>query len=83
MNSCYLYENEWIGKRITIGNEVVLEIKRACPRCVMTTLEQKDLPKDINILKTILRKNNGDLGVYADIVCEGTIFNNDIIKIIE
>lgn len=76
-------ENEWIGKKISIGKEVILEIKQNCPRCVMTTLEQNNLPKDINILKTILKKNHGHLGVYADVICEGIINNGDEIKILE
>ncbi|MFA5454616.1 MAG: MOSC N-terminal beta barrel domain-containing protein [Sulfurimonas sp.] len=76
-------ENEWVGKNIAIGDEVILKIKESCPRCVMTTLEQDDLPKDINILKTIIKHNNGNLGIYADVVRGGIIKNNDLIQILE
>ncbi|MCF6339719.1 MAG: MOSC domain-containing protein [Sulfurimonas sp.] len=76
-------ENEWIGKNIAIGDEVILKIKEPSPRCIMTTLEQDNLPKDINILKTILKNNNGNLGIYADVVQGGRIKNNDVIKIIK
>ncbi len=76
-------ENKWVGKKISIGNEVILKIKEPCPRCVMTTLEQDNLPKDINILKAILKNNNGNLGIYADVIQGGNIKNNDLIKIIE
>jgi len=76
-------ENEWIGKTIAIGDEVILKIKEHCPRCVMTTLEQDNLPKDINILKTILKNNSGNLGVYADVIQGGIIKRNDLIKIIK
>ncbi|MFA7353822.1 MAG: MOSC N-terminal beta barrel domain-containing protein [Sulfurimonadaceae bacterium] len=76
-------ENKWIGKNIAIGDEVILKIKEPCPRCVMTTLEQDDLPKDINILKTILKNNSGNLGIYADVVRGGTIKDNDLITILE
>lgn len=76
-------ENSWIGKKIAIGNEVILKINQACPRCVMTTLEQSNFPKDLNILKTIIKNNNGNTGVYADVIQIGTIKVNDVIRIID
>lgn len=76
-------ENSWIGKKIAIGNDVILKINQACPRCVMTTLEQNNFPKDLNILKTIIKNNNGNAGVYADVIQVGTIKVNDVIRIID
>jgi len=81
-NEIGFVENEWVGQKIAIGNEVVLKIKEHCPRCVMTTLEQHDISKDINILKTIKKSNNGNLGIYADVIQMGHIKKNDLIKII-
>jgi len=31
-------ENEWVGRRLRIGDHVVVEITDPCPRCVMTTM---------------------------------------------
>jgi uncharacterized protein YcbX len=31
-------ENSWIGKKITIGEDVVLKVTGPCTRCVMITL---------------------------------------------
>lgn len=76
-------ENDWVGKNISIGNEVILKITQTCPRCVMTTLAQDNLVKDISILKTIIKNNKGNLGIYADVLKVGRIKNGDIIKIIE
>ena len=42
---------------LRIGDDVVLEITDHCPRCVMTTLPQRDLPKDSGILRTAARHN--------------------------
>jgi uncharacterized protein len=39
-------ENVWVNHRLTIGDEVRLNITGPCGRCVMTTLAQGDLPKD-------------------------------------
>ena len=43
-------ENDWVGKIVRIGGEVQLQITDPCPRCVMPTLAQGDLPKDLGIL---------------------------------
>jgi len=70
-------ENDWIGKTICIGEEVQLKINEPCPRCVMTTLPQSDLPKDTNILRTAAKHNNAKVGVYAEVIHGGTIKCDD------
>ncbi|RXK11525.1 MOSC domain-containing protein [Halarcobacter mediterraneus] len=76
-------ENNWVGKKIYIGEEVILKIKQTTSRCVMTTLEQEDLPKDINILRTIKKNNDGKAGIYADVIKTGVIKVDDSIFIEE
>jgi uncharacterized protein YcbX len=61
-------ENEWVGRVLSIGDEVRLRITEPCPRCVMTTLAQGDLPKDPGILRTAAQENHANVGVYADVV---------------
>jgi uncharacterized protein YcbX len=73
-------ENNWIGKTLTIG-EVSLKVTGPCPRCVMTTLPQGDLPNDTKILRTAAQKNNAHVGIYADVIKAGTIHCNDQISI--
>jgi uncharacterized protein len=74
-------ENDWIGHTVTIGDEVRLEITGPCPRCVMTTLSQGDLPKDPGILRTAAQNNQANVGVYADVVAGGTIRRGDPVTI--
>ena len=50
-------ENLWVGKKISIGEETVLRITGPCTRCVMTTLPQGDLHKDLGILRTVAKYN--------------------------
>jgi uncharacterized protein len=75
-------ENEWIGKVIAIGSEVRIQVSGPCPRCVMTTLAQADLPKDTGILKTAVQKNKGQVGVYASVVQTGTIRIGDPLTVV-
>ena len=74
-------EEEWIGKVLAIGDEVKFKITGACPRCVMTTLPQGDLPKDAGILKTALKHNQAHIGVYASVVQGGKIRRGDVARL--
>jgi uncharacterized protein YcbX len=70
-------ENKWVGQRMHIGDEVALEITGPCPRCVMTTLPQGDLPKDSGILRTAAQHNAVNVGVYAEVRQTGMVRRGD------
>jgi uncharacterized protein len=70
-------ENDWIGRTVLIGGTVRLAITEPCPRCVMITLPQGDLPKDSGVLRTAAQHNAVNVGVYASVVNGGTIRRGD------
>ncbi len=74
-------EHRWIGQTLTIGEQVRLQITGACPRCVMTTLPQADLPADLGILRTAARHTQANVGVYASVLHGGTIRLGDAIRV--
>jgi uncharacterized protein YcbX len=74
-------ENSWLGHTLTIGDEVRLSVTGSCPRCVMTTLSQGDLPRDPGILRTAAQHNQVNVGVYAAVVRGGTIRRGDPIRL--
>ena len=76
-------ENSWVGKKITIGEDVVLKVTAPCTRCVMITLPQGDLPQDLGILSTVARYNQVHAGVYASVERGGTIRRGDSIRLEE
>jgi uncharacterized protein len=60
-------ENDWVGRELAIGEAVRLTVDLPDPRCVMTTLPQKELPGDIDVLRTLTEHNRiqvGDAGLY-------------------
>ena len=75
-------ENDWIGHTVAIGDEVRLRITGPCPRCVMTTLPQGDLPKDAGILRAAAQNNQANVGVYADVVKGGTVRRADEVTLV-
>jgi uncharacterized protein len=78
-------ENDWVGRKLAIGEDVQLDVALPDPRCVMPSLEQKDLPRDPRILKALARHNRIDVagalypcaGVYAVAKATGTIRKAD------
>ncbi|MBM4088032.1 MAG: MOSC domain-containing protein [Planctomycetes bacterium] len=74
-------ENDWINHVLAIGEEVRLRISGPCPRCVMTTLEQSDLPADTRILRVAAQQNKAHVGVYASVVRDGLIRRGDAIRL--
>lgn len=76
-------ENSWVGKNITIGEKILLNVIQPCTRCVMITLPQSELPKDLGILKTVAKYNQVNVGVYASVYRDGTIRRGDSVQIKE
>ena len=74
-------EGKWVGRELRIGDDVVLEITDHCPRCVMTTLAQGDLPKDSEILRTAARHNEVHVGVYAEVRRAGRVRRGDSVTV--
>jgi uncharacterized protein YcbX len=83
-------ENGWIGRTLQIGDTARVAIFLADPRCVMTTLQQGDLPRDNEILRTLVRHNRLDVaggrypcaGVYAVVESGGIARAGDRVMLV-
>lgn len=82
-------ENGWAGRRMHVG-EVVIDIAFATPRCVMTTLAQRDLPTDRDVLRAVATHNRVSLpgigpcaclGAYATVVTPGVVRAGDPVEL--
>ena len=49
----------------------------------MTTLPQGDLPKDPNVLRTIVQHNQGNVGVLATVLQGGRVTRGDAVFVSE
>lgn len=74
-------EDAWIGHTLAIGDVVRLSITGPCPRCVMTTLPQGDLPRDPGILRTAAQHNQVNVGVYAAVRQGGPVCRGDPVRL--
>ena len=83
-------ENEWVGRSLQIGDTARLAVFLPDPRCVMTTVAQEDLPKDNEVLRTLVRHNRLDVagglypcaGVYTVVETPGTIHADDPVSLV-
>ena len=74
-------EDGWVGRTLALGDEVRLRVTGPCPRCVMTTLPQADLPRDPGILRAAAQHNQVHVGVYADVLRGGTLRRGDAVRL--
>jgi uncharacterized protein len=74
-------ENAWIGKVLAIGDTVRLSVTGPCPRCVMTTLPQGALPKDVGILRAAAQHNQANVGIYASVIRGGKVRRGDSVSL--
>jgi uncharacterized protein YcbX len=74
-------ENSWVGRTLSFGRDVRLKITGPCPRCVMTTLPQGDLPRDPGILRTAAKHNQVNVGVYASVLQGGGIRRGEAVHL--
>jgi uncharacterized protein YcbX len=74
-------ENDWVGRTIKVGEQVVLKAIEPCTRCIMTTLPQSELPKDVGILRTVAKNNASSVGVRVAVLRGGVVQNGDAVTI--
>ena len=61
-NEIGFIENDWVNKDVTLGS-LRCQVYDPMRRCVMVTRDQGDLPRDTEVIRTILRSNDGSAGV--------------------
>ncbi len=88
-NDAPFIENDWVGRQLAIGDQAVLRVTMACPRCVNVTMEQPGLARNGRILREIARQNLVDfgeagslpcVGAYAEVVQTGRVNRGDMVR---
>ncbi len=83
-------EDEWVGRRVTLGDTARAGVSMLTMRCVMTTLAQGGLPEDRGTLRTVARHHRLEIpglgtwacaGVYADVADEGVVRTGDPVTV--
>ncbi|MBW2713384.1 MAG: MOSC domain-containing protein [Deltaproteobacteria bacterium] len=75
-------EQAWNGRELRIG-KVRLRAERGMMRCAMVTWEQGDLPKDTNIMRTLVRETGHELGSALSVLAPGEVSIGDAVELID
>lgn len=75
-----LAELAWCGKRLVIGS-AEFDCDVATIRCGMTTHATGGLPRDTNVLRSIVRETGQNVGAYATVNRGGVIKVGDVVEL--
>ncbi|MBY8874608.1 MOSC domain-containing protein [Micromonospora sp. PLK6-60] len=85
-------ENEWVGRELCIGSELVLRVIAPTPRCAVPTLAHGALPRAPDALRAPARLNRIEplprlgpqpcLGAYAQVVRPGPVAVGDRVALL-
>jgi uncharacterized protein YcbX len=78
-------ENKWVGGMLVFGDDQqgpAIQITSRDPRCMMINLDPDTAEQDPRVLKTVVRLNEQDAGVYATVVRRGTITVGDRVSLV-
>jgi MOSC domain-containing protein len=84
-------ENDWLGRDLRVGHDLVLRVIARTPRCAVPTLAHGHLPRDAEALRVLARNNRvmplAGLdpepcgGVYAEVLHPGRISVGDAVRV--
>jgi uncharacterized protein YcbX len=70
-------EDDWSGRRLRIGPDVVLRVVRPLTRCVMIDMAQERAPARGDLLKSLAEHNDMTFGVFATVEHPGRLTAGD------
>jgi MOSC domain-containing protein len=83
-------ENDWAGRDLRIGRDLVIRVIARTPRCAIPTLEHGDLPRDADALRVPAAHNRISAmedfapqpcaGVYAQVISPGQVGLGDVAR---
>ncbi len=76
-------EDEWIARRMKIGQEVEVEFVGHCERCMIITVDPDHAERDPSLHKTVIKERNNRFGVYASVIKTGDIHVDDEIHLLD
>jgi uncharacterized protein YcbX len=79
--ACGFVEEGWIGGVLAIGPRLRLRVEGGCPRCVITTLAQGDLPEELEILRATARHNRVTAGIRLSVIQPGPLALGDAVRL--
>jgi uncharacterized protein len=75
-------EDEFVGRALRIGVKTTIAVLERDPRCKMITLDPDTGEANPDIMRVLARTREGNAGVYAAVLVEGTVRSGDAITLL-
>ena len=72
-------DDDWWGRSLRVGPEVILRVDTGMPRCVMVDRDQAEVSAAPTVLKTLGREHNTNLGVQLTVLRPGRVTVGDTV----
>jgi MOSC domain-containing protein len=83
---CELFlEDEWVGRMLVFGDSdprPAVSVTMCDMRCMMINIDPETGERDARVMKTVVRLNENNAGVYATVVRSGTIRVGDRVNLV-
>lgn len=76
-------EEDLIGRKIKIGDQVVIQVNKFCERCMIITIDPETGEKQPAILKKIAKEKNNHFGLYGSVIHTGKINVGDFLELLD
>lgn len=81
-NADHFIEDDWLAGKLRIGGAAIA-VTVPVVRCVMTTHDQGDLPRDLAVLRTAAAHHGALVGAYAAVQRQGRVRVGDSVLLIK
>ncbi len=76
-------EDRFVGRRLCLGEKVVVSILERDPRCAVVTFDPATGEKSPALLKAIAQGHDNGAGVYAAVLVEGLVRRGDTVELLD
>ena len=79
-------EDKWVGRTLVFGDRDLrpaVTVTHRDLRCMMINLDPDTAAQDARVMKTVVRLNGNNAGVYATVVRTGTIRVGDRVRVLD
>jgi uncharacterized protein YcbX len=75
-------EDEFVGRKLSIGSKAVVSILERDPRCKMICLDPDTAEQNPEVMKRVARGHDNKCGVYGAVLVEGMVRQGDPVRLL-
>ncbi|AXC14865.1 MOSC domain containing protein [Acidisarcina polymorpha] len=76
-------EDEWVGQKLEVGRQAVMQVAKRNMRCKLITLDPDSAQPSPEVMKLVAREHQSCAGIYLTAVIEGMVSVGDSIRLVD